>query len=112
MGCGSAAGPGFTRGPGGGYFDAVDPNISPQAEERSMASTRITVRNHGPLFIEGDFEIVDADGRIFELAGRTAIKLCRCGQSNDKPFCDGQHKECAFDSIVAARELPPPKKLV
>ena len=74
-----------------------------------MASTRITVRHHGPLFIEGDFEIVDPDGRVFELAGRTSIKLCRCGQSNDKPFCDGAHKECAFESVAVARELPPPK---
>ena len=74
-----------------------------------MASTRITVRHNGPLLIEGDFEIVDPEGNLFVLAGRTKITLCRCGQSNDKPFCDGTHKECAFESVIAARELPPPK---
>lgn len=71
--------------------------------------TKITVRNNGSLRIEGDdFVIVDANGNAFDLAGRTAISLCRCGQSKDKPFCDGQHKECLFTSEVKARALPPP----
>ena len=71
--------------------------------------TKITVRNNGPVRIEGDdFVIVDANGNAFDLAGRTAISLCRCGQSKDKPFCDGQHKECAFSSEVKARALAPP----
>jgi CDGSH-type Zn-finger protein len=69
---------------------------------------KITIRNNGPVRIEGDFEIVDQDGRPFDLSGRTAISLCRCGQSSNKPFCDGTHKECGFDSAVEARTLPPP----
>jgi len=69
---------------------------------------KITIRNNGPVRIEGDFEIVDQDGRPFDLAGRTTISLCRCGQSSNKPFCDGTHKECGFDSAVEARALPPP----
>ena len=73
-----------------------------------MAATRITVVNNASLRIEGDFEIVDAEGRPFGLAGRTRVSLCRCGQSNNKPFCDSAHKTCAFDSTVVAFELPPP----
>ena len=73
-----------------------------------MATTRITVINNGSLRIEGDFEIVDQDGHAFGLAGRTKVSLCRCGQSADKPFCDSSHKSCAFESLVIARELPPP----
>jgi CDGSH-type Zn-finger protein len=73
-----------------------------------MAATRITVINNGSLRVEGDFEIVDQEGRIFGLAGRTRVTLCRCGHSDSKPFCDGSHKSCAFDSLVAARDLPPP----
>jgi len=69
--------------------------------------TRITVRNNGPVRIEGDFEIYDAEGNAFDLAGRTAVSLCRCGQSENKPFCDGKHKECAFASEVKARVLEP-----
>ena len=77
-----------------------------------MAATRITVNNNGPIRVEGDFEIVDPEGRSFGLAGRTVISLCRCGHSANKPFCDGSHKNCAFADIVSARELPPPKPKV
>jgi len=69
---------------------------------------KITIRNNGPLRIEGEFTIVDQDDRPFDLGGRTVITLCRCGQSNNKPFCDSAHKTCGFDSAVIARVLPPP----
>ncbi|MBI5836701.1 MAG: CDGSH iron-sulfur domain-containing protein [Candidatus Eisenbacteria bacterium] len=73
-----------------------------------MAATRITVNPNGSLRVEGDFEIVDPQGSVFGLAGRTRVSLCRCGQSSDKPFCDGTHKTCGFASVVVARELPAP----
>ncbi len=73
-----------------------------------MAATKITARNNGPLRVEGDFTICDPEGNAFGLAGRTAISLCRCGHSQDKPFCDGSHKNVNFQSEVKARELPPP----
>lgn len=73
-----------------------------------MAATRITVMNNGSLRIEGDFEIADQDGNLFGLGGRTRVSLCRCGQSSNKPFCDSTHKTCSFDSVVVARDLPPP----
>jgi CDGSH-type Zn-finger protein len=74
-----------------------------------MAATRITVMNNGSLRVEGDFEIVDQNGGAYDLAGRTRVSLCRCGQSSDKPFCDSTHKTCGWDSVVIARVLPPPK---
>ncbi|HXM95307.1 MAG TPA: CDGSH iron-sulfur domain-containing protein [Candidatus Dormibacteraeota bacterium] len=74
-----------------------------------MAATRITVQHNGSLRIEGDFEIVDPEGKVFGLAGRTKIGLCRCGQSSNKPFCDGSHKACGFADTVVSRELPAPK---
>jgi CDGSH-type Zn-finger protein len=73
-----------------------------------MAGTKITIRSNGSIRVEGDFEIVDPEGRPFGLGGRTAISLCRCGHSNDKPFCDGSHKTSGFNDTVTARELPPP----
>ena len=69
---------------------------------------KITCNHNGPLRIEGDFEIVDPAGAAFGLAGRTAISLCRCGHSENKPFCDGSHKRLGFAHEVVARELPPP----
>jgi len=73
-----------------------------------MADTRITVMNNGSLRVEGDFEIADQEGRVFGLAGRARVSLCRCGQSQTKPFCDSAHKTCGFDSVIVARDLPPP----
>ena len=73
-----------------------------------MAGARIEVRNNGPLRIDGEFTIVDQEGKAFGLGGRTVIALCRCGQSENKPFCDGSHKTKGFQSEIKARELPPP----
>jgi CDGSH-type Zn-finger protein len=68
----------------------------------------IVVNPNGPLRVTGNFVIKDAQGKDFGLAGRTVISLCRCGQSQNKPFCDGSHARTGFQSIVEARELPPP----
>lgn len=73
-----------------------------------MAATRITVMSNGSLRVEGDFEIVDQEGRPFGLAGRGRVSLCRCGQSAKKPFCDSTHKTCGFASPVVAFDLEPP----
>ena len=74
-----------------------------------MAATKITINSNGPIKVEGDFEIVDPQGQTFGLAGRTAVSLCRCGQSANKPFCDGSHKTTGFTDTVVARDLPAPK---
>jgi CDGSH-type Zn-finger protein len=73
---------------------------------------KIAPQNNGPIRIEGEFEIVDPSGALFGLAGRTAISLCRCGHSANKPFCDGSHHREGFSDTVVARELPPPKPRV
>ncbi|MGH9774711.1 MAG: CDGSH iron-sulfur domain-containing protein [Candidatus Acidiferrales bacterium] len=75
-------------------------------------TTRILVKDNGSLLVTGEFEICDAQERAFGLAGRTAISLCRCGHSANKPFCDGTHKTLPFESSVVACELPPPKPKV
>ena len=74
-----------------------------------MSSVKIIVRNNGPLRVEGDgIEVVDQDGKAFGLAGRTVVSLCRCGHSENKPFCDGTHNKIGFKSEMVARDLPPP----
>ena len=75
-------------------------------------ATKVTVFNNGPIRIEGDFTVVDAEGKEFGLGGRTAIGLCRCGFSENKPFCDGKHGLKGFESACTARDLPPPKPKV
>ena len=71
-------------------------------------SVKITINNNGPLRVEGEFTIQDAEGNLFGLAGRQVIGLCRCGHSENKPFCDGAHRKMGFESTCPARELPPP----
>lgn len=73
-----------------------------------MSEFKIIVKNNGPLRLEGDITIVDQDGTTFGLGGRSVVSLCRCGQSANKPFCDGMHNKAGFDSVCPARDLPPP----
>jgi CDGSH-type Zn-finger protein len=65
-------------------------------------STQITIKNNGSIRVEGEFELFDGAGNKFDLQGKTAISLCRCGESANKPFCDGAHKNCNFASEVVA----------
>jgi len=74
-----------------------------------VTEVKITVRNDGSLLVSGPITLEDAAGQTFGLSGRTTIGLCRCGHSENKPFCDGSHARAGFKSEVAARELPPPK---
>jgi CDGSH-type Zn-finger protein len=72
-------------------------------------ATKVTVNSDGSIRLEGEFEIYDPQGNKFGLGGRTIISLCRCGQSQNKPFCDGSHKRVGFQDTVTARELPAPQ---
>jgi CDGSH-type Zn-finger protein len=49
---------------------------------------------NGPLRILGNLEITSGTGRM--VARVTSTKLCRCGQSANKPFCDGSHAKVGF----------------
>ena len=58
-----------------------------------MPEVRIRIRPNGPFVVEGPFELVDSRGQAFQIpADKPAIALCRCGESQRKPFCDGTHK--------------------
>jgi CDGSH-type Zn-finger protein len=71
-------------------------------------STKITVGRNGSLRVEGeDFQIVDPEGNVYGLGGRTVVSLCRCGHSEKKPFCDGSHKRVGFTEDAHAYDLPP-----
>jgi CDGSH-type Zn-finger protein len=58
-----------------------------------MANT-IQPQENGPLLVEGDFEVFGTDGASIKKAAQ--MWLCRCGQSANKPFCDGTHKNSGF----------------
>lgn len=57
----------------------------------------IKVLANGPLLVEGDVKLVDAQGNRFPVArDKPAVALCRCGHSAKRPFCDGAHKAAGF----------------
>lgn len=68
-----------------------------------MKTPSIHVQDNGPLQMKGSFEIIDAKGNAFETG--SDISLCRCGGSDNKPFCDGTHEEINFKSEPRAEKL-------
>jgi len=48
----------------------------------------------GPLWVRGGITVQTIDGERYEVRNR--VTLCRCGQSHNKPFCDGTHVDAGF----------------
>jgi CDGSH-type Zn-finger protein/uncharacterized Fe-S cluster protein YjdI len=65
-----------------------------QTLEARNGPVKITPQPNGCLKLEGNLEIVSGTGRTIDRATRAF--LCRCGQSKNKPFCDGSHKMVGF----------------
>jgi CDGSH-type Zn-finger protein len=56
----------------------------------------------GPIWVRGGIPIQSADGEPYEIRNR--VTLCRCGASNNKPFCDGSHGAIGFkDGLDAGK---------
>ena len=53
--------------------------------------------------------IFDGDGNPYDLTGKPAFSLCRCGGSVNKPFCDGTHTRIGFQAAEAAGKAPTPQ---
>ncbi len=49
----------------------------------------------GPLWVRGGIAVQSAEGDLYET--RSRVTLCRCGESRNKPFCDGAHTRVGFD---------------
>ena len=67
-------------------IDAEKPREESKAEARVMED--------GPVIITGNFVIYDTDGK--EIDHKKMTSLCRCGNSNDLPYCDGMHRKTGF----------------
>lgn len=72
-------------------------------EPATVPAPALAVRNgpvnvtpvpNGPLRVSGNLELVSGTGRTVNKL--TATSLCRCGHSNNKPYCDGSHKAAGF----------------
>jgi CDGSH-type Zn-finger protein len=71
-------------------------------QEEPATETTVEPRPNGPLFVRGPVRIVDPDGRL--IREDTRVALCRCGGSENKPFCDGTHLRIGFTTASAERE--------
>lgn len=69
--------------------------------QQPMTEVKIHVRRNGSYFVEGPAKLLDSDGNEFEVEEK--FWLCRCGHSENKPFCDGTHKKIGFQSEVKVR---------
>lgn len=65
---------------------------------------KISVTKDGPYMVEGLTELIDARGEEVSKDGK--VFLCRCGQSSNKPFCDGTHNKVGFNGTETADEGP------
>lgn len=73
------AGAGSAVGEQGVRIESTDPD----------RPVRITVQERDGLLVEGQFQVVDAAGKVLRTGERCI--LCRCGHSRTKPFCDSTH---------------------
>jgi uncharacterized Fe-S cluster protein YjdI len=56
---------------------------------------KLEVTPNGPYLIKTECQIIHSDGREETKTG--TIALCRCGASNNKPYCDGSHRKAGFE---------------
>ncbi|MGB5531450.1 MAG: (4Fe-4S)-binding protein [Ignavibacteriaceae bacterium] len=66
-----------------------------QPAQTQKSETTVQVNKGGPYLVKGKFVFVGADGK--EEIKEGSVALCRCGASNNKPFCDGAHRKIGFD---------------
>ncbi|MDZ7728705.1 MAG: (4Fe-4S)-binding protein [Dehalococcoidia bacterium] len=57
---------------------------------------RIRASRNGPLQVRGNFTLLDGEGE--ELHESTRLSLCRCGLSENKPFCDNSHQRAGWQA--------------
>lgn len=62
--------------------------------ERPSETTTVVPAPNGPLFVRGNVEVRDADGELMGAGCR--MTLCRCGHSQNQPFCDLSHRDVGF----------------
>ena len=61
----------------------------------TVQETKIEVTANGPLLVYGNITVKDKEGKETRKSKVTAF--CRCGQSKNKPYCDGSHIPAQFE---------------
>lgn len=63
-----------------------------------MEKTKVTIMDKGPIIVDGNIDLIHQLGGTEEKTGK--IALCRCGYSENKPYCDGAHKNCPVKNTL------------
>jgi CDGSH-type Zn-finger protein len=63
-----------------------------------MADVTIKALKDGPYEVSGAAMVLDNTGKEYAESQFPPLYLCRCGQSKNKPFCDGSHTDAGFKS--------------
>lgn len=83
-----------------GFSATGEPATQPsEALPKRNGSLAVIPAQDGPLLVNGSLEVVSGTGRTIDRCTKTA--LCRCGHSNNKPYCDGSHKQAGFRATGA-----------
>jgi CDGSH-type Zn-finger protein/uncharacterized Fe-S cluster protein YjdI len=97
--CGASANKPFCDGShaAAGFTATGEPApVESKALEQRDGPLSITAAADGPLHLVGNAEVVTGTGKTIKRC--TEAWLCRCGQSKNKPYCDGSHKAAGFRS--------------
>lgn len=80
----------------GAAFDATGEPVTVPFKDLETRNGPVNVQPvpNGPLLVSGNLEMVSGTGRTFNKV--TEAYLCRCGHSQNKPYCDGSHKTAGF----------------
>ena len=68
-----------------------------------MADVNVEIRENGPLRVTGPISITDKDGNAYSIPEGQWVSFCRCGLSENKPYCDSAHRTGGFAADSAAR---------
>ena len=68
--------------------------IDKQENAKNSSEIEVHCLENGPLMVKSDVKITHSNGNVETREKTTAF--CRCGASNNKPFCDGAHSKIDF----------------
>lgn len=72
----------------------VDPTLSAIAEQKPKP-VEIQIMRDGPIVVSGKIKLTDQEGKEYRTFSISSF--CRCGASNNMPFCDGTHRKIGFE---------------
>lgn len=75
---------------------APEPDAAGAAPAPPSGPVTVTPTANGPLVVEGPVEFLAGDGQTRRRVAKAS--LCRCGRSENKPFCDGSHRDAGFEA--------------